>query len=110
MKLENYLSDFASLYIHFATQLADELSHTDKVKLFVCAMENTPAGHQVNYPKQDKPAKPAPAPEENESSTSETPVCDNCEIPMRKVNGRNGTFWGCPNYRDGCRVTKEYVK
>lgn len=34
------------------------------------------------------------------------PTCPDCNIPMRLINGRNGPFYGCPNYSKGCRQTK----
>jgi DNA topoisomerase-1 len=32
-------------------------------------------------------------------------VCPQCGKPMRRIHGRNGWFWGCSGYPEGCRAT-----
>lgn len=34
-----------------------------------------------------------------------TPTCPSCDIKMIRRNGKNGEFYGCPNYPRGCRST-----
>lgn len=34
-----------------------------------------------------------------------TPTCPSCEIKMVRRSGKNGEFYGCPNYPRGCRST-----
>ncbi|MCH8493924.1 MAG: topoisomerase DNA-binding C4 zinc finger domain-containing protein [Idiomarina sp.] len=34
----------------------------------------------------------------NPDCRGETPICDKCGRPMRKRQGRFGTFWGCSGY------------
>lgn len=36
---------------------------------------------------------------------SEGKECPRCKSPMRKITGKNGTFWGCSRYKDGCKGT-----
>jgi DNA topoisomerase-1 len=31
--------------------------------------------------------------------------CPECGRPMRRIKGRNGWFWGCSGFREGCRIT-----
>jgi DNA topoisomerase-3 len=30
-----------------------------------------------------------------------------CGGQLRRIKGKNGFFWGCSNYRDGCRETRD---
>ncbi len=32
-------------------------------------------------------------------------ACPECGKPMRRIHGRNGWFWGCSGYSEGCRST-----
>lgn len=32
--------------------------------------------------------------------------CPSCDSPMRAINGKNGTFYGCTKYATGCRGTR----
>jgi hypothetical protein len=33
--------------------------------------------------------------------------CENCNIPLEVKTAKTGNqFWGCPNYKSGCRFTK----
>lgn len=34
-----------------------------------------------------------------------TPSCPACGVKLVARNGKNGLFWGCANYRTGCRYT-----
>ncbi len=34
-----------------------------------------------------------------------TPSCPACGVKLVARNGKNGAFWGCSNYRTGCRYT-----
>jgi len=31
--------------------------------------------------------------------------CPRCQAPMRKIKGKNGLFWGCTRYQEGCKET-----
>lgn len=31
--------------------------------------------------------------------------CPECSKPLRKINGKNGAFWGCTGYAEGCKVS-----
>ena len=33
-----------------------------------------------------------------------TPTCAACGVKLVERDGKNGAFWGCQNYRKGCRV------
>ncbi|WP_024972456.1 restriction endonuclease [Ralstonia pickettii] len=35
----------------------------------------------------------------------QTPTCAACGVKMVARQGKGGSFWGCSNYRKGCRVT-----
>lgn len=38
--------------------------------------------------------------------TSNTP-CPQCGKQLRQITGKNGKFWGCSGYKDGCRFTAQ---
>lgn len=41
------------------------------------------------------------------NSEQQKPTCPRCGVDMRLVQTKDGSrvFWGCPNYRDGCKKT-----
>lgn len=40
------------------------------------------------------------------NSISNTSIaCPSCQAPMRRINGKNGSFLGCSRYKDGCKST-----
>jgi DNA topoisomerase-1 len=52
------------------------------------------------------PSPPRPAPSGPEAAVDDSaPACPECGRPMRRINGRNGRFWGCTGYSAGCRAT-----
>ena len=36
-----------------------------------------------------------------------TPSCPACGVKLVARNGKSGAFWGCVNYRTGCRYTSQ---
>ena len=44
-------------------------------------------------------------PELNKKPLLEVYSCPQCASDLRRINGANGYFWGCTNYKNGCSAT-----
>ena len=44
-------------------------------------------------------------PEVNKKPLLEVYSCPQCASDLRRINGANGYFWGCTNYKNGCSAT-----
>lgn len=55
------------------------------------------------FPDEEKPKSYNWPFESNEPA----PQCPDCDSRMVKRNGKNGSFWGCSNFRKGCRGTRQ---
>ncbi|SMF93782.1 DNA topoisomerase I [Methylomagnum ishizawai] len=56
-------------------------------------------------PPSEGAARRSGVPKAQVDTTAPTRACPECGQPMRRINGRNGWFWGCSGYAAGCRAT-----
>lgn len=91
-KVEEAVNLFAELKKMIAGQDQIELAPTK------------PAGLMANdlFPDEEKPVTYNWPFEGNEPA----PPCPDCGAKMVKRNGKNGEFYGCSNFRKGCRGTR----
>jgi len=99
--LLNVRTDEVQEAVRLFAQLKSLIAGQDQIE----AVPTKPAELTANdlFPDEEKPVTYNWPLEGGEPA----PQCPDCGAKMVKRNGKNGSFWGCSNFRKGCRGTRQ---